>query len=145
MEGRGVGALQTGAVPIEGEDFGAALHRRSHQGPGRAQHQAQLLAPLLQGLVLLFDADDGVQSRGEAGTWSGAGGLFLISLFFTLDLSIHLSLRLRRRGAAVVVVHLWGQKGEELPKDRYLRESLAFSQHCGSLKYLLSGKSLKRG
>lgn len=110
MEGRGVGALQTGAEPIEGEDFRAALHRRSHQGPGWAQHQAQLLAPLLQGLVLLFDADDGAQSRGDAGTWSG--GLFLICLSFTLDLSIHLSLRLRRRGAAVLVVHLWGQNGE---------------------------------
>lgn len=88
--------MRAGAEPIEGEDFGAALRRSSHQGPGSSQHQAELLAPLLQGLVLLLDADDGVQSRGEAGTQSLAVSLFILQLFSTLDLSIHLSICLRR-------------------------------------------------
>lgn len=76
---------------VKGEDFGTGSRWGPCDGPCLSQHQGQLLASLLQGLVLVFDAYDGAQGRGEAGQ---AGGRVISGLLILLSFNLHPSVHL---------------------------------------------------
>lgn len=98
-----------GAEAVEGEDLGAG----AHGGADASRPQRHLLAPLLDGLVLLLDADDGTQRGGEAGQVGGRTvPLDVVRVPVHLHLIVQLVVCAGCRRTAVVVAHLMGDRGE---------------------------------